>query len=176
MQCTVIGRAQGGHSGATPILGPGNVRFRNAHVAERNDMGKAHMCAHSGLSYLFSTERMSWSTVCSEYVLLSAGCPCADPNAPLATIELVAACFRFAMDGDVGAGGRAGGVRVPLAAMMMVQRAIRDARDVVGVERAQAAKVVASSLSASPTFPATREGLSGLQRRERDHGTVDCDP
>jgi hypothetical protein len=103
---------------------------------------------------------------------LSPGCPCAGPDAPLATIELVAACFRFAMDGDVGAGGRAGGVRVPLAAMVMV---IRDARDVVGVERAQAAEVVASSVSASPTFPAARKGEFGLQLRERDHGAVDCD-
>jgi hypothetical protein len=40
------------------------------------------------------------------------------------------------MDGDVGAGGSDGGVRVPLAAIVMVKRAIRDARDVVGVERA----------------------------------------
>jgi hypothetical protein len=66
MQWMVIRRAQGGHSGATPIPAPGNVRFREAHVAERNDMGETHVCAHSGLSYLFSTERMSWSTVCSE--------------------------------------------------------------------------------------------------------------
>jgi hypothetical protein len=29
---------------------------------------------------------------------------------------------------------------VPLAAMVMVQRAIRDARDVVGVERAQSGR------------------------------------
>jgi hypothetical protein len=61
-------------------------------------------------------------------VLLSADCPCADTDAPLATIELVAACLRFARDGDVGACGRDGGVRVPLAAMVMVKREACDSR------------------------------------------------
>lgn len=54
------------------------------------------------------------------------------------TLDLVATCFRFAGEGDEGAGGSVGGVRVPLADMVMVKRAMRDARcasDVVGEER-----------------------------------------
>jgi hypothetical protein len=71
------------------------------------------------ISYLFRTASMSSSTACNEYALLSAGCPCADTDAPLRTTELVGACFRFASEGDVGAGERGGRVRVPLAAMVM---------------------------------------------------------
>lgn len=88
-------------------------------------------------SYLFRTARMFSSTVCSEYVLLVTDCPCAGTDAPLTTTELVAACFRFARDGDVGAGGREGGVRVPLAAMVMVKVDFTMRGGVVGVERAQ---------------------------------------
>jgi hypothetical protein len=65
MQSMVVGRARGGHW-RNAVPGPGNVRFRDAHVAEENDMGETQICAHRGLSYLLSTDRMSWSTVCSE--------------------------------------------------------------------------------------------------------------
>jgi hypothetical protein len=69
---------------------------------------------------------------------LLADSPCADTDAPLETIELAAACFRFARDGDVGAGGSVGGVRTPLAAMVMVKGAVsRCANDAVRKERAQ---------------------------------------
>lgn len=69
------------------------------------------------VAYLFSTESISSKTICSVYMLLAVVCPCADTNALFGTIELVATCFRFAADGDAGAGGSDGGVRVPLAAM-----------------------------------------------------------
>lgn len=57
-------------------------------------------------------------------------CPWGGRDAPLAAnaTELVAMCLRFARDGDVGAGGSDGGVRVPLAAMVTMKRGFRDAR------------------------------------------------
>lgn len=42
----------------------------------------------------------------------------ADGDAPLRATECEAACFRFAMEGEAGAGGSAGGVRAPLVAMV----------------------------------------------------------
>jgi hypothetical protein len=88
---------------------------------------------------------MSSSSACSEYVLPAADCPCADTDAPLGTIGPVASCFRFTSDGDAGAGGSDGGVRVPLAAMVIAgMRCSRCASDVVGVNASRAAAVVVS--------------------------------
>jgi hypothetical protein len=72
---------------------------------------------------------MSSRTICNVYGVVLVGCPCAGSDAPLDTIELVATCFRFANEGEAGAGGSDGGVRVPLAAMVLLKRAARDARE-----------------------------------------------
>lgn len=86
-------------------------------------------------------------------------CPCADTDAPLATIDLVAACLRFASDGDCGAGGSVGGVRVPLAAMVMVKREVsRCASDVVGGGRAQSGRSGCQSAFFTNTLCAQEEG------------------
>jgi len=71
---------------------------------------------------------MSASAVCSECAAWFAIFAGADTDAPLATCASVSVRFRFASDGDAGAGGSDGGVRAPLAeAMVMGVRAVRDA-------------------------------------------------
>ena len=72
-------------------------------------------------SYLFKMAKMSSRTICNGYVSLlgSVDWPGPDADAPLRARECVALSLRFAMDGEAGAGGRAGGERVPLAAMAM---------------------------------------------------------
>jgi hypothetical protein len=93
---------------------------------------------------------MSSSSACSEYVMPAADCPCADTDAPLGTIGPVASCLRFANDGDAGAGGSDGGVRVPLAAMVIAgMRCSRCASGVVGVDASRAAAVVVGPVSSN---------------------------
>ena len=64
---------------------------------------------------------------------------CAAADAPLESTTAVSACLRLATDGDSGAVGSEGGVRVPLAAAMVMKGAIRDARAVL--QRAQDGRV-----------------------------------
>jgi hypothetical protein len=87
-------------------------------------------------------------------------------NAPLETIDLVAACFRFAAEGEVGAGGSDGGVRVPLADIVMVKRAVRDARAMSSAWNALRAAGVVASVSPSLTFPTNKERVSRLVTSE----------
>jgi hypothetical protein len=88
-------------------------------------------------------------------------CPCAGPDAPLGTIAWVPGSLRFVADGEVGASGSDGGVRVPLAAAMMTSGCCwRCARDVVGWNALRAAGVVVS-LSPSPAFPPRSIGRGG---------------
>jgi hypothetical protein len=104
---------------------------------------------------------MSWSTACRKCVFPFALCPCAGPDAPLGTIAWVSGSLRFAADGEVGASGSDGGVRVPLAAAMVTSGCCwRCASDVVGWNALRAAGVVVS-LSPSPAFPPRSIGRGG---------------
>jgi hypothetical protein len=90
------------------------------------------------------------------------------------TIELVATCFRFAGEGDEGAGGSVGGVRVPLADMVMVKRAVRDARcasDVVGEERALSGRTWLLGCLLHQHSSLATGGRPGVQLGQRGSGT-----
>jgi hypothetical protein len=63
----------------------------------------------------------------------------------------------------VGAGGSDGGVRVPLAAMVMVKVAVRDARTMALAWNALRTAEVVVSASPSPTCPCSDTGKIGLQ-------------
>lgn len=105
------------------------------------------------MSYLFKMTSISPRTACRGYAFPFAIVPCADGDAPLGTMARVPVSFRFATDGEAGAGGSDGGVRVPLAVAMVTTGAVGDARVMpLGVERASAAAVVVR-LSPSPPFP-----------------------
>jgi hypothetical protein len=103
-------------------------------------------------------------------VLLLADCPCADTDAPVETIELAAACFRFARDGDVGAGGSVGGVRAPLAAMVMVKGAVRDARAMRSAET----RSVVASLCRAPTMPSCNKRKNRLATPSKQFQACRC--
>lgn len=80
------------------------------------------------MTYLFKTDSMSPSTVCRER-LVPFTAFLLTVDAPLERTAISASeRFRLASDGDDGAGGRDGGVRVPLvAAMMVMEGAVCDA-------------------------------------------------
>lgn len=73
-----------------------------------------------GVMYLFRTDSMSSSAVCNEGAAPLASFAGAGGDAPLAMTASVSVRFRFASEGDVGAGGRDGGVRSPLVVVDMV--------------------------------------------------------
>lgn len=70
-------------------------------------------------SYLLRTSRMSRNAACRERVLSCGPSAWAAAGVPLGAFARGLASLRFATEGDVGAGGRVGGVRVPLAAAMV---------------------------------------------------------
>lgn len=74
------------------------------------------------VSYLFNTSRMSSSVVCREGDAPFTSFAGATGDAPLARSASFSVRFRFAIEGEAGAGGSDGGVRAPfvvVAAMAM---------------------------------------------------------
>lgn len=86
--------------------------------------------AVGNVSYLFRTSMMSSSVGCSEGAVPFAGFAGATGDAPLARSVPTSVRFRFARDGDAGAGGGDGGVRVPLVVVAAIVKgtAFRDRR------------------------------------------------
>lgn len=87
------------------------------------------MCEAGKHHYLFKIASMSPSTACREWVVPLAIVPCSDADVPLATIACEVVSFRFATEGDMGAGGSEGGARASSAAAMATMGAVGDARE-----------------------------------------------
>lgn len=101
------------------------ARLQNARQLDGS--GGAILQRRAWLAYLLRTDSTASRTDCSEWLASSAVLVAAAVDAPLDTIASVSERFRFASDGDAGAGGSEGGVRVPLAAAMVMMGAVRDA-------------------------------------------------
>ena len=76
--------------------------------------------------------------------------PRAVVDAPLGRLASVSVRLRFAIEGDVGAGGSDGGVRAPLATAMVMAAAVRDwERWRADVQRAQGGSRIWSAAATS---------------------------
>lgn len=117
--------------------------------------------------YLLRTSSMSCNAACRERV----PSPCADVGAPLGALAWGLASLRFAAEGDWGAGGSVGGVRVPLAAAIVTWGCcLRCASDGVGCNALRAAEVVVSRSPRRAFLAATLQGA-----RRKTPGTAQPD-
>jgi hypothetical protein len=102
---------------------------------------------------------MSPRTACRERVVSFAPSPCAGVDAPLAAMAWGSASLRFEAEGELGAGGSDGGVRVPLAAAMVTFAGCwRCASDAVGWNALRTARVVLSRSPSQHALAAISEG------------------
>lgn len=121
--------------------------------------------------YLLRTSRMSRNAACRERVLSWGPSAWTAVGAPLGAFARGLASLRFAAEGDAGAGGSVGGVRVPLAAAMVLAGCCwRCASDGVGWNALRAAGGVVSR-SSSLAFPrrdtAMRDGEAEKSSRDK---------
>src|SRR6478735_4245525 len=98
------------------------ARSRGVLFGGRGQAGRAVQLSDGsvGVPYLFRMDSMSSSAACNEGAAPLASFAGAVEDAPLAMAASVSVRFRFASDGDAGAGGRDGGVKAPLVVVDMV--------------------------------------------------------